>query len=229
MAGQAGAPLVVKLRVHDRIAEVYADHRWPTSGAGQRLRDLAVAMLWTAHIERCGEWAAVAEKMGWPGDGWVAPLRSVIAADVPHYQPPSLAGGHLRCDVVGARGGRCARRRSQAFRVTDPVTGRWRIAGFCARHHADAHDAWGAEQALQRTGGIPEPAPNAGGLLPCHAISAGWPGWYAWALPGWVPHAWGVCRDDWPDREAFARRGRLRLVPAPDAPDVPLDAARLAR
>ena len=95
------------------------------------------------------------------------------------------------------RSGLCGKRSSTRFRVTDPATGQWRMAGVCSRHDVFGRELRIAEKALRQAGGIPEPLPNTGGLLPCY-LNWKWPEMYAQASPGWKPPRVGICADDWP-------------------------------
>jgi hypothetical protein len=198
-----------------RAAEqVYADRRFSSPRhPGGSLREFVIALAYARYCEpaRRDKVHVAAERCG----GWQA-VWLTVHGDVPRYQPD---GEHERgCVAQLPRAKRpCGRSTNQAFRVTDPCTGQWRLVGYCHRHRADADQVHTAEQARIRTGDIPEPVPNQGGLLASY-FGARWAKrLYRWADPRWAPGPYGVSADDWP-----AHRQMLGI----DAPELPVVASR---
>ena len=126
--------------------------------------------------------------------GW----RGVVSRDSPRFD--GLRDLHQRrCPVPKTRGPRvgepCGGPQSHQTRVTDPETGEWTYQGWCRQH--ESH--WRIMAAREKTlTNVPEPMPNAGGLLPCYIHASNWPDVYAWARPDWKPPYVGICADDWP-------------------------------
>lgn len=191
------------LRLHERVAAVYADDRFPNTDAGGQTRALAVAMIWARwecrDVDDPKAYArTVTRHMGL---SWEQIVRRVIRDDAPRYEPPDdryatvcpapMEGGPRR-------GQACGKRPTRSHRVTDPATGRWTIEGYCTKHDLHARASFIAEQVRMKAGGIPEPLPNAGGILPCHVRLKTWPDYYADARYGWEPPAVGIRADDWP-------------------------------
>jgi hypothetical protein len=183
------------LDTHEVIRRVYNDDRFPPPRGGVRdLRQFTITTLWVAGIERppSGAWQSIAELMHL--DCWE--VWRISAEDARRYAPDDDYDRRCPAPMV-RRGGPCGRRGTYAFRVTDPTDGTWRIEGFCSRHGGYAQEVRAAELARSRAGGIPEPLPNRGGLLPCY-VNADWPDLYAQACPGWAPPRVGIRADDWP-------------------------------
>jgi len=187
------------LAVHDRIARIYQDDRFPAGyrGAGD-LRMFAITVVWVAGIERLASngdvWPRVYEILGL--NDWR--FWRLIEQDVPRYEPPGdlLYGRQCEAPMI-RKPGLCGKRGCTWFRVTDPSDGTWRIASYCTRHEALAAQVHAAQIRQAKAGGVPEPFPNAGGLLPSY-FGWDWPKSYAIAKPGWKPPAAGIRADDWP-------------------------------
>lgn len=193
-----GRELRRTLDVHASIARAYADDRFPSPrGLSCDLRMLTVTILWVVGIERTpkGErWTRVCEAMHLDNYRFWQAIRE----DVPRYEPSrwDYQGGACEAPMI-RREGTCGRTSVRSFRTTDPSDGTWRMAGFCNRHTDWYQQAYAAERARMQAGGIPEPLPNTGGLLPCY-VNWNWPANYAQAKPGWKPPRVGICADDWP-------------------------------
>lgn len=195
----AGRDIRRIVAVHDHIARIYADDRFPPKrgSLGVDLRLLALTMTWVVSVEKPAKvWKRVYE---------VAHLderrfRWTIEQDVPRYEPPSGRSVMGECEApMIRRAGECGKRGSTSFRVTDLRDGTWRMASFCARHWQYGEDAHATDRARVAAGGIPEPMPNAGGLMPCYISWPSWPDAYAWAAPSrWTPPRAGIRADDWP-------------------------------
>jgi hypothetical protein len=186
------------LAVHEMIARAYSDDRFPSPrfSMGCDVRMLTVTILWVVGIERKpkGErWTRVCEVLGLSNFKFWETIR----ADLPRYEPPGwkMQGGECEAPMI-RREGLCGQHTVQAFRVTDPVDGKWRVAGFCRRHDSYGNEVHVAERARIKAG-IPVPQPNMGGLLPCY-VGWNWPENYARADPTWKPPGIGICADDWP-------------------------------
>jgi hypothetical protein len=155
-----------------------------------------ITTLWVAGIERPPaerRWERVCEIMhvDWFG------FWRIIAEDAPRYTPGEYMGMGTCPAPMIRRSGPCGRSGSYGFRVTNPADGTWQMVGYCSRHVDFARKAEAVERAQARAGGIPEPFPNVGGLLPSY-IACDWPDLYAQARPGWKPPRVGICADDWP-------------------------------
>lgn len=194
-----------KLLIHDRIAGIYADARFPAGHTGQKLRMLAVTMTWVAgnRINPPGKfWETIAASMCIDGnhEWWI---RHLIAEDRPRYVPPNWSD-RATCEApMIRREGPCGRDASSTFRVTDWATGQWRLSGWCTRHRDIGRAEWAAERE-RAAHGFPEPTPNYGGLLPAHVPWRKWEEVYRWAYPTWEPPKIGINRDDWPVLERIA-------------------------
>lgn len=202
------------LTARDMISRAYTDTRFDVDHNTRKVRTLAVTTLWMMYVERPPSaefWNRVRMIMGLTSIGF----KLLIAADAPRYEPPDL---HTRtgCLAPKARGGGvCGRSPQTTFQVTDPETGRWRLAGFCFRHRDYGDQVHRAERAVDASS-IPEPVPNTGGLLPCYIglRGGGWPDLYAWASSGWKPPAVGIRADDWPvmEKVVAAKPPALRVI-----------------
>jgi hypothetical protein len=91
----------------------------------------------------------------------------------------------------------CGKAGNRSVNVPNPVDGTWRINWYCSAHRELREQVIAEQRALTQAGGIPEPLPNRGGLLPCY-LRWNWPDLYAAASPGWKPPAVGIRADDWP-------------------------------
>jgi hypothetical protein len=184
-------------KVHGEMARIYADGRFPPRGSslGADLRQFALATVWVIGAERppAGQrWQRVAEILHM--DGWRRFWRT-IGQDCPRYESPPLPA---ECEApMIRRDGMCGQRAAYHEAVTNPVDGTWRHVGYCRRHEANADAVRDAERRRRKAGGIPDPPPNAGGLLPCY-IRWNWPEAYRQARSDWEPPALGICADDWP-------------------------------
>jgi hypothetical protein len=210
------------LDLHERIRAVFADDRFPTDIYGRQVRSLAVAMLWVAATGRGPGldhdwWQAVAQAMCFPPGQAHWLIQQTIRADLPRYAPPEGDTGITTCQAPAPGGeGLCGRSVTRGCRVSDPGTGRWRLAGWCSRHTRQAAAAEAAERDLL-VRGVPEPDPNVGGLLACHVPALDWARTYAWADPTWVPPRLGVRRDDWPAPDTTTTRA-LQVLPGGGEP-----------
>lgn len=192
------------IRVHDRIAGVYADTRFDWASGGHELRALLVSMIWLKFGELLsGEQLRDRLISLFPTHTQTDPLweiRSIIRKDCPRFEPPdpNSAWHAVLCEApMIRREGPCGQRASEAFRLTDPVTGHWRMAGGCSRHREWGRELHRLELERYRAGVLPEPIPNRGGLAPTH-FRASWPDLYAWADPNWTPPKVGIVAADWP-------------------------------
>jgi hypothetical protein len=211
-----GRELKRTLAVHAQIARAYADDRFPARrlSLGADLRQFAIAAIWVTGVERPPSeehWDRVCEIMHLDNYRFWQTIRQ----DVPRFEPESLhSGGGCEVPMI-RREGTCGRPPAWGFRVTNPADGTWRMASYCSRHGEQARLARNAEMRRQKAGGIPEPVPNAGGLLPCY-FRWRWPENYAIALPGWKPPALGIRADDWPAMAWAAEKEpplpRLRVI-----------------
>lgn len=198
-----GHELRRRLDVHERIADVYNDTRFPRAHMHPDLRTLAVAVLWVVGVERPekgGQWARVYEVLNFDikssRDNWR--FWELIGSDAPRWEPPAEGMYECPCEApMVRRSGPCGKRATWRYRVTDPETGQWRMSGACSRHNEFGAAERAAERMRQQAGGIPEPLPNTGGLLPCY-FNWKWPDMYAQARRGWKPPRIGICADDWP-------------------------------
>lgn len=205
------------LRLHERVAAIYADPRFPDTDAGGETRALAVAMTWaryeTRDIDDPGAYARTFTRH--MGMTWEQVVRRIIRDDAPRYEPPDDRWA-TPCPIVMRAGPRrgepCGRRPNHSHRVTDPKTGQWTVGGWCSRHEDWARASYIAEQARMKAGGIPEPLPNRGGLLPCHVPLKGWPDYYKAAMYSWTPPRVGIRADDWPTLAKVVEAEPPRLV-----------------
>lgn len=199
------------LDVHNLIARAYRDDRFPArrGSLGADVRMFAITTMWVVGIERApkGErWKRVCEILHLNDYRFWETIR----ADLPRYEPDDKFGdGTCEAPMI-RREGLCGKRGGTAFRVTNPSDGRWRIASFCTRHEEQARQVHQTEMRRQNAGTLPEPLPNAGGLLPCY-IRFRWPDLYAKADPGWKPPAIGIRADDWPVTAKVAQLEAPRL------------------
>lgn len=200
------------LRLHTNLAGVMADKRFSDGRRmGTEVRAFIIAVLWARFDEpdKQLQWARVGELAGYTsGRPHFAGhrYREMLRADAPRYEPLDYFRSDAACPVPMMRGPRtgdpCGKRGTRSFRVTDPETGEWNIAGWCTRHLDEANTAWGAEQAGAP---YPEPVPNMGGLLPGYIHATNWPELYEHARPGWKAPALGIDANDWPVLAKVAR------------------------
>lgn len=162
---------------------------------------LAVAMLNQSQLaieagQQRFRWSDVCRDLGWDGSH---KLRWTIADDFPRYEversklvPPCAAAMIRREGLCGkpAAG-------SLVFIDRDPVTGAGRTVGFCSRHGALGRDI-NSRLKQWRANGSPQPADNAGGVLPRY-FDGDWPGLYRWAKP-WQPLGTGPGKPPAPPR-----------------------------
>jgi hypothetical protein len=109
------------------------------------------------------------------------------------------------------RDGLCEQNGTRSFHVTNPNDGTWRLVSFCTRHSDVASKVAMAERDRKAKGGLPEPLPNQGGLLPCY-IRWDWAKHYKRAQSSWEPPKVGICADDWP---VMAKVVQASSVPPP--------------
>jgi hypothetical protein len=214
MQAMDGREIKRLVTARDLINRIHNDTRFAAE-----LRTFAVTVVWVAHVDRrpaADRWQRVADLLGL--NNWR--FWNLISTDAPRYEPASL---HSRtgCAVPRPRaGGPCGKSPQHTFRVTDPATGEWELAGFCSAHADYGDQVHRAEQELRAAGPLPEPMPNTGGLLPCY-IHASWPDIYAQARGGWTPPRVGIRADDWPVMEqvAAAEPPTFRLITGGGNPD----------
>lgn len=193
-----GNELENALHAHRKIAKLYADDRFPGSYSHPDLRTFAIAIVWIGFIEcppKEQHWERLCDVLNVD----MRRIWQVIADDAPRYEPPELAKQWNRqCEApMIRREGLCGKHASSAIRITDPGDGTWRMAAHCSRHEDWGHHMHLRERALQQAGGIPEPMPNTGGLLPCH-FTGDWARNYETARPGWKAPKVGIRAEDWP-------------------------------
>ena len=223
------------MHTHELTARAYADSRLTVRAGPRDMRSFVITTIWVLAWEQPTEgnrWDRVLELMGIPGE-W---LWSVLREDAPRWQMPvNRAGARGPCEAPGIRKPLCGRKGCQAFRVTNPEDGTWRLACYCDRHQAEARAAMAAERVLRASGTLPEPVPNTGGLLPCY-FEWDWVTYYARARPGWAPPALGVCADAWqpaggppaPRLSLIRIDGEADAPPGP-APEWPVPALTVVR
>ncbi|HEX3960916.1 MAG TPA: hypothetical protein VHZ03_30575 [Trebonia sp.] len=198
-----GRELRRRLDVHEKIARVYADDRFPKSFKSPDVRTFTITVLWVVGIERPAPddtWKRVYDILHLDDFGF----WQTIAQDAPRYEPPREAQYSRQCEApMIRRDGLCEKYASNTTRVTNPADGTWRVAAFCTRHDEQCRQVRNAERARHQAGGIPEPDPNTGGLMPCY-FSWDWPESYATAcqrassILEWKPPKLGIRADDWP-------------------------------
>lgn len=191
-----GDDLKRTIAVHDVIARIYADDRFPPPGRFDGdLRMFAITITWVVGIERTpkGErWKRVCEVMHLNNFQFWEMIRS----DLPRYEPES-GSDTGRCEApMLRREGVCGKSGNQSFTVTNPNDGTWRLVSYCTRHRDVANKVYAAERVRQEKG-VPEPLPNRGGLLPCY-INWDWEANYRLARSSWEPPKVGIRADDWP-------------------------------
>lgn len=194
------------LRFWDLNAALHAETRWTGGFHARNVRALAFALAW-ARANDAMTWPDVMHAAGWDENdrGWMH-VRSAIAEDAPRFEPPNMHAREVPCEApMIRRVGPCGKRATMHVRVTDRVTGRWRLGGWCGRHRGDYLVAVREQQRAFASKTIPTPAPNVGGLLALYHPSRSWPDWYAWAKPGWEPPALGLNPNDWPVLEEVHR------------------------
>ena len=192
-----GHDLKRTLATHDLIARIYADDRFPPPIrlAGD-LRMFAITITWVIGIER----APKGERVQRVAD--IMHLDNfrfweLIRADLPRYEPPRGSDtGQCEAPMI-RREGVCGKSGMQSFHVTNPNDGTWRLVSFCSRHRDVADKVYAAERDRKAKGGLPEPLPNRGGLLPCY-IRWDWEKHYKRARSSWEPPSVGICANDWP-------------------------------
>lgn len=189
---------------------VMSETRWPQSIRGADVKTLAVAMTWARATLPSGErtWKRIIAFAGWPPNhtGWWK-FKSAVGEDAPRYEPPSeVSWGRRACEApMIRRDGECGQNATWHTRVTDPVTGRWRLGAWCGRHRAFYEETSRVERLRRDAGTFPEPAPNTGGLLALLLPSPRWPDLYSWARYKWVPPALGLNPNHWPVLEEVHR------------------------
>jgi hypothetical protein len=190
-----GTEIKRTLKLHQLIGSIYADTRFPPGRQSARcdVRSLALAMAWVIAEQHGGQiWPRVHEILHLDNRSFLW----VIRQDVPRYEPPRVDPGCAAPMI--RREGTCGNPRTcTGFRVTDPADGTWQIVNFC-RHHEDYACQVHAEERRRQGSSLPEPAPNAGGLLPCYFPWRAWEQTYRDAEPGWKVPALGIKADDWP-------------------------------
>ena len=110
---------------------------------------------------------------------------------------PDVAIVSLRQYLQFKEGGVASDLEARPTIVAEKRDGTWQIVNFC-RHHEDYACQVHAEERRRQGSSLPEPAPNAGGLLPCYFPWRAWEQTYRDAEPGWKVPALGIKADDWP-------------------------------
>jgi hypothetical protein len=191
-----GEELRYLLKVREDISRAMRDPRFPPAAFDGDLRMFVVTAIWVLGVERAprGERIKrVCEVMHLNNRQFWRLVRS----DLPRYEPPKKGWNEGGCGVMLPRAKRrCGRGMASGFHVTNPVDGTWELAVFCGKHREEARSAMEAER-RRRKAGVPEPLPNAGGLLPCY-LPWDWAKNYAIANPSWKPPSVGIRADDWP-------------------------------
>jgi hypothetical protein len=184
------------LQVHDHIAKIYADDRFPPPDHfGGDLRMLAITITWVVSVERAPKgqrFKRVCEVMHLSNFAF----WELIRADLPRYEPPRDSETGLCEAPMLRRDGPCGKNGMQSFHVTNPHDGTWRLVSYCTKHRDIANKVHAAERERKRRG-VPEPMPNRGGLLPCY-VRWDWEKNYRLARSSWEPPKVGICADDWP-------------------------------
>lgn len=181
---------------HRAVQRMYADPRFPARhGPGIDLRAFFVTFAWVAVVERLPptSWHRVKELLHLSDYRF----RDTIAMDIPRYEGPRVDG--CAAPMI-RREGLCGKQTiCTSLQVTDPADGTWEVRGYCSRHW-DYSGQVLAEERERQAMGVPEPAPNAGGLLPVHFPRLHWEETYTWASGhrGWKPPAAGISADSWP-------------------------------
>lgn len=193
------------LRAQAIISGAYRDERlFPRNIHDNERRELLmfiVTYAWVTYVEGVTgdeRWDRLAKVMGLDNGRFWAIIRN----DLPRYVPPKRPPG---CVAPPPR---------TTFKITDATTGRWRFVSYCApRHQALADAAARAEQDLHQAGTVPRPAPNTGGVLPCH-LRLNWANIYKQANPDWEPPELGIRADEWPvmEKVAAAQPPKLKVV-----------------
>lgn len=115
----------------------------------------------------------------WKVGYWV---RSVIAEDLPRYEPEGFLAPVIdtRCEApMVRREGPCGKPPTVHVEDRDPLTGAGRVARFCTRHKAHAEPLLARHSEWLRNG-TPEPEPNKGGVLQRY-FATDWESLYRWA------------------------------------------------
>jgi hypothetical protein len=199
------------LQVHDHIARIYADDRFPPADHFGDLRMLAITITWVLSVERApkGErFRRVCEVMHLDNFSF----WELIRVDLPRYEPERGSDTGLCEAPMIRREGACGKHGMQGFHVTNPNDGTWRLVSYCSRHRDVADKVYAAERERKQKG-VPEPLPNRGGLLPCY-VRWNWEKNYKLARSSWEPPKVGICADDWPVM--------AKVVEASSAPPPPL-------
>jgi hypothetical protein len=192
-----GHDLKRTLATHNLIARIYKDDRFPaaTRLSGD-LRMFAITVTWVIGIERSPK----GDRMQRVAD--IMHLNNfqfwgLIRSDLPRYEPPRISESGLCEAPMIRRDGLCEQNGTRSFHVTNPNDGTWRLVSFCTRHSDVASKVAMAERDRKAKGGLPEPLPNRGGLLPCY-IRWNWEKHYKQARSSWEPPKVGICANDWP-------------------------------
>lgn len=191
-----GEELRYLLKVREDISRAMNDTRFPPAkGRDGDLRMFAVTAIWVLGVERAprGERIKrVCEVMHLNNFQFWQLIRS----DLPRYEPAPKPYDY-GCEAILPRAKRrCGRGTQVGFHVTNPVDGTWDLVGYCSRHRQEANTAHEAER-RRKQAGLPDPLPNAGGLLACY-LPWDWAKNYATADSSWKPPAVGIRADDWP-------------------------------
>lgn len=130
---------------------------------------------WWWHVGRM----AKPDKPAWQVRHWV---KDVLTKDRPRYVPEGFGAPVIlaQCEApMQRRDGPCGKRPTVFVEDRDPLTGEGRWAHFCYRHRALAAPLQARRDEWFRNG-MPEPAPNAGGVLNRY-FKSDWTKLYQWA------------------------------------------------
>lgn len=146
----------------------------------------------------------VAQATGWDQRR----IRSIVARDVPRYEPDDLKGLR-RCQApMIRRDGPCGASGSTGFHWRyNAETGEWRTYWACTRHEEGARKMIRAATMAWEANGKPQPANNSGGVLSKYFHTEGL---YDWATPSY--------RKD-TDRTPPPQRPELEVI-RDEAPDL---------
>lgn len=182
------------LTLADKLERLWADDRFADA---TRTREFINAWLITRYgmADHDEAFRETLRRLGGRDHQW----WGIVREDAPRFDGLKGASKFRRCPVPKTRGPRagepCGGSPARQSRVTDPQTGEWTYQGWCRQHEQHWRTMCAREKALTN---VPEPLPNAGGLLPCYIRANNWPDLYVWAMSHWTPPYVGICADDWP-------------------------------
>lgn len=192
-----GEELSRTLHVHSLIARAYKDDRFPPPTGSVDVRQFVVTALWVVGIETVKEteewYARMCSLLPGGSNGFWGAIRE----DAPRWRPEGERRWGGPCLAPMIRRDACGKIGRREVCVTDPADGTWERRYYCRKHADVANQVVAAQKVLHASGTLPEPVPNAGGLLPSY-LASDWPEHYRRARPGWKPPTVGVFADDWP-------------------------------